>query len=121
MKQPTLEHNEKIARLTFASVFPHYIAKIERKGRNIEDLYQVIEWLTGYNQKAVSEAIEKKISFKEFFENAILTPNAVLIKGTICGYKVQEIENKLTREVRYLDLLVDEIARGKTLEKICRA
>lgn len=119
--KPTPEHNERMAKMTFASVYPLYITKLERKGRTKEELHQVIEWLTGFNEKKLRELIEKKVSFEVFFKNARLNPNAHLITGLICGYRIEEIENPLTRKVRYLDKLVDELAKGKKMEKILRA
>jgi hypothetical protein len=119
--QTTKEHDERIAKMTFASVYPHYVAKVEKKGRTIEELQQVIEWLTGFNSKKLQEQIDQKVSFETFFKNATLNPNAKLITGVICGYRVEEIENKLTQQVRYLDKVVDELAKGKKLEKICRS
>jgi hypothetical protein len=116
----TPEHNEKIAKMTFASVYPHYVTKVERKGRTKEELNQVIEWLTGFDDKKIKELIEENVTFKTFFDKAKLNPNANLIKGVICGYRIEEIENPLTRQVRYLDKLVDEIAKGKKMEKILR-
>ena len=118
--QTTLEHNEKIAKITFESVFPHYITKVEKKGRTKEELLEVIEWLTGYNESKIQELIDRKVTFKEFFENAKLNPNAYLITGMICGYRIEEIENPVTRQIRYLDKLVDELAKGKKIEKIKR-
>jgi len=119
--QTTKEHDERIAKMTFASVYPHYVAKVEKKGRTVEELQQVIEWLTGFNSKKLQEQIDQKVSFETFFKNATLNPNAKLITGVICGYRVEEIENKLTQQVRYLDKVVDELAKGKKLEKICRS
>ena len=116
----TPEHNERLAKMTFASVYPLYINKIERKGRNIQELDQVIKWLTGFDKFKLNELIEQKVTFKDFFEQANLHPNAELIKGVICGYRIEEIQNPLTKKVRYLDKLVDELAKGKTLEKILR-
>ncbi|GAA4314534.1 DUF2200 domain-containing protein [Nibribacter koreensis] len=116
----TPEHDAKIARLTFASVYPHYVTKVEKKGRTKEELHQVIEWLTGYAEKELQEQIDQKVAFITFFQNAKLNPNAHLITGVICGYRVEEIENPLTQQVRYLDKLVDELAKGKKLEKILR-
>ena len=116
----TPEHNERIAKMTFASVYPLYINKIERKGRNIQELDQVIEWLTGFDKSKLNELIEQNITFNEFFNQAKLNPNAPLIKGVICGYRIEEIENPLTKKVRYLDKLVDELAKGKALDKILR-
>jgi hypothetical protein len=116
----TPEHNERIAKMTFASVYPLYINKIERKGRNIQELDQVIEWLTGFDKPKLIELIEQNVTFNEFFNQAKLHPNAPLIKGVICGYRIEEIENPLTKQVRYLDKLVDELAKGKALDKILR-
>ena len=116
----TLEHNERIANMTFASVYPHYITKVEKKGRTKEELHQVIEWLTGFNETKLQELINEKATFEIFFNEAELNPNANLIKGVICGYRVEEIENPLTQQVRYLDKLVDELAKGRKMEKILR-
>lgn len=118
--QTTPEHNEKIAKITFASVFPHYITKVEKKGRTKEELLEVIEWLTGYNENKLQHLIDRKVTFKEFFENAQLNPNAHLITGVICGYRIEDIENPITRQTRCLDKLVDELAKGKKMEKILR-
>ncbi len=117
----TQEHNDRIARMTFAEVYPHYITKVQRKGRTIEELHQVIEWLTGFDEKKLQELIEKKVTFETFFQLAQVHPNAHLITGLICGYRIEEIENQLTQKVRYLDKLVDELAKGKKMEKILRA
>lgn len=117
----TAEHNERIARMTFASVYPHYITKVENKGRTIEELHQVIEWLTGFNAKKLQELIHEKVTFETFFQRAELNPNAHLIKGVICGYRIEEIDNPLTQKVRFLDKLVDELAKGRKMEKILRA
>lgn len=116
----TLEHNERIANMTFASVYPHYITKVEKKGRTKEELHQVIEWLTGFNETKLQELINEKATFEIFFNEAELNPNANLIKGVICGYRVEEIENPLTQQVRYLDKIVDELAKGRKMEKILR-
>lgn len=116
----TSNHDERFAKMTFASVYPLYLAKVERKGRTKEELHQVIEWLTGYNEKKLKELIEKKVTFEVFFQKASINANAHLITGVICGYRVEEIENKLTQQVRYLDKLVDEIAKGRKMEKILR-
>jgi hypothetical protein len=118
--KPTADHNERIAKMTFASVYPHYITKVEKKDRTVQELHQVIEWLTGFNEKDLQNLIEEKATFETFFQKANLNPNAHLIKGVICGYRIEEIENKLTREVRYLDKLVDELAKGRKMEKILR-
>jgi hypothetical protein len=116
----TSHHDERIAKMTFASVYPLYLAKVEKKGRTKEELHQVIEWLTGYEEKKLQELIAEKVTFETFFQNASINPNAHLITGVICGYRVEEIENKLTQQVRYLDKLVDELAKGRKMEKILR-
>ncbi|MDX1364933.1 MAG: DUF2200 domain-containing protein [Arenibacter latericius] len=116
----TPEHNERIAKMTFASVYPHYITKVEKKGRTVEELHQVIEWLTGFNVSKLQELINEKVTFETFFQEAKINPNADLIKGVICGYRIEEIENPLTKQVRYLDKLVDELAKGRKMEKILR-
>ena len=117
----TTTHNERFAKMTFASVYPLYVAKIEKKGRTKDELHQVIEWLTGFDNEKLQEQIDNKATFESFFKNAKLNPNAHLITGVICGYRIEEIENPLTKQVRYLDKLVDELAKGKTIEKILRA
>ena len=116
----TAEHNERMAKLTFSSVYPHYVTKVEKKGRTIEELHQVIAWLTGFDKNTLQELINEEVTFETFFQKAKLNPNAHLIKGVICGYRVEEIENPLTKQVRYLDKLVDELAKGKKMEKILR-
>lgn len=117
----TPEHNERIAKMTFALVYPHYITKVESKGRTIKELHQVIEWLTGFDEKKLLELIDEKVTFEKFFANAKLNPKAQLITGVICGFRIEEIENPLTKQVRYLDKLVDELAKGKKMEKILRS
>ena len=114
-------HHQRIAKMTFASVYPMYVAKVEKKGRAKDELHQVIEWLTGFDNKKIQELIEEKVTFETFFQQASLNPNATFITGLICGYRIEEIENPLTRQVRYLDKLVDELAKGKSLEKILRS
>ena len=116
----TATHDDRIAKMTFASVYPHYVTKVEKKGRTEEELLQVIEWLTGFDKKKVLELIDKKLSFESFFEKAAINKNAHLITGVICGYRVEDIENPLTQKVRYLDKLVDELAKGRKMEKILR-
>jgi len=116
----TNAHNERFAKMTFASVYPLYLAKVEKKGRTKEELLQVIEWLTGFNNKKLQDLIEKKVTFESFFKEAALNTNAHLITGVICGYRVEEIEDPLTQKVRYLDKLVDELAKGRKMEKILR-
>ncbi|WP_089837940.1 DUF2200 domain-containing protein [Chitinophaga filiformis] len=113
-------HNQRIANMIFASVYPMYVAKVEKKGRTKEELHQVIEWLTGFDDKKLQELIQEKVTFETFFERASLNPNAGLITGVICGYRVEEIENPLTQKARYLDKLVDELAKGRKMEKILR-
>ena len=116
----TSHHDERIAKMTFASVYPHYITKVEKKGRSKEELNQVIEWVTGFDENKMEELIKEKVTFEFFFKNATLNPNAHLITGVICGYRVEEIENSITQQVRYLDKLVDELAKGRKMEKILR-
>lgn len=113
-------HNQRIANMTFASVYPHYVTKVEKKGRTKEELHEVIEWLTGFNNKKQQELINKKVTFEKFFQQASLNPNAHLITGIICGYRIEEIDNPLTKQTRYLDKLVDELAKGRKMEKILR-
>jgi hypothetical protein len=116
----TPKHDEQMAKMTFASVYPHYITKVESKGRTKEELHQVIEWLTGFDEKNLQELIEEKATFEIFFQKAKVHPNADLITGVICGYRIEEIENPLTKQVRCLDKLVDELAKGRKMEKILR-
>lgn len=116
----TSHHDDAFAKMTFASVYPHYVTKIEKKGRSKNELHLVIKWLTGYTDKRLEKLIKDEVTFKEFFRKAKLNPNAHLITGVICGYRVEEIENPLTQKVRYLDKLVDELAKGKKMEKILR-
>jgi len=116
----TPEHDERIAKMTFASVYPHYITKVEKKGRTREELHRVIEWLTGYDEKKVQELIKQEVTFETFFSKAKLNPSAELITGVICGYRIEEIETPLTKQVRYLDKLIDELAKGRKMEKILR-
>jgi hypothetical protein len=114
-------HNQRIAKLTFAGVYPLYVVKVEKKGRTKEELDQVIEWLTGFDKKKQQELIKEKVTFETFFQRASLNPNVHLITGMICGYRVEEIENPLTQQIRYLDKLVDELAKGRKMEKILRS
>jgi len=117
----THHHDERIAKMTFASVYPHYVTKVEKKGRSTEELHQVIQWLTGYDEAMLQKQIEEKATFEQFFQQANLNPNAHLITGVICGYRVEEIENPITKQARYLDKLVDELAKGRKMENILRA
>jgi hypothetical protein len=119
MNNPDVQ-NERIAKMLFSSVYPLYLAKVEKKGRTKDELDQVIAWLTGYNKEQIAHLIAEKVTFKTFFEQASLNPNALLITGMICGYRIEEIENPLTKQVRYLDKLVDELAKGRSMEKILR-
>ena len=116
----TPEHDARMANMTFASVYPHYVTKVEKKGRTKEELHQVIKWLTGFDDALLQKLIDEKVNFADFFERANLNPQAHLITGVICGYRIEEIENPLTQQVRYLDKLVDELAKGKKMEKILR-
>lgn len=116
----TKEHDERIAKLTLKEIYPLYVNKIEKKGRTVKELDQVIHWLTGYTKKDLQRLIKNEASFKQFFAEAELNPNAEMITGTICGYRIEEIETPLTRKCRYLDKLVDELAKGRKLEKILR-
>ena len=116
----TPEHDAKIAQMKFSSVYPHYVSKVEKKGRTKAELHQLLTWLTGYDDDALKQLIDDKVTFETFFANATLNPNAELIKGVICGYRIEEIETPLTKQVRYLDKLVDELAKGKKMEKVLR-
>jgi len=116
----TSHHDDVIAKMIFGSVYPHYVTKVEKKGRSTEELHQVIKWLTGYSDKQLEKLIKAEATFERFFEKAKINPNAHLITGVICGYRVEEIDNPLTQKVRYLDKLVDELAKGKKMEKILR-
>src|SRR5262245_9959706 len=116
--QTTTKHDERIAKMTFASVYPMYIQKVEKKGRTVQELQQVIEWLTGYDESRLETAIQENVTFESFFHDATLNSNAHLITGVICGYRVEQIENPITQQVRYLDKLVDELAKGRAMGKI---
>jgi len=116
----TPEHDQRIAKMIFGSVYPMYVEKVEKKGRTKEELHQVIEWLTGFSNKKLQQLIKDKVTFAEFFKQATLNPNAHLITGMICGYRIEEIETPLTKQARYLDKLIDELAKGRKMEKILR-
>ena len=116
----TPEHHERIAKMTFASVYPHYVTKVERKGRSKAELHQVLHWLTGFNDAELEKAILENLTFEELFAKAKLHPNAPMITGMICGYRIEELDNELTKKARYLDKLVDELAKGRIMEKILR-
>ena len=116
----TPQQHQKMASMLFTSVYPHYVAKVEKKGRTTTELHQVITWLTGFDEDSIFAMLKEKVSFELFFQKATLHPNASKIKGSICGYKVEEIDNPLTQKIRYLDKLVDELAKGKKMEKLLR-
>ncbi len=115
-----LDHDTRVAKLTFSSVYPHYLAKVEKKGRTKAELHQVINWLTGFNERSLQKLIKDQATFEAFFRQAKLNPRASLITGVICGYRVEDIKNPLTQQARYLDKLVDELAKGRAMEKILR-
>lgn len=116
----TEKHNQAIAKMSFASVYPHYVTKVVKKGRTEAELLQVIEWLTGFDKAAVNTLLEEKVNFETFFSRARIQPKAKLITGVICGYRIEELQNPLTRNARYLDKLVVELAKGRKMEKILR-
>lgn len=116
----TSHHDERIANMTFASVYPHYVTKVEKKGKTVQELHTVIHWLTGFDDDKIQELIDEKATFRSFFEQATMHENVGMIKGLICGYRVEEITNPLTQKTRYLDKLIDELARGKKMESILR-
>lgn len=113
--------NTRVFRMAFASVYPHYIAKAEKKGRTKEEVHAIIRWLTGYDEAMLQQQIDSKVDFETFFTQAPrIHPNASKITGVICGYRVEEIEDKLMQRIRCLDKLVDELAKGKAMDKILR-
>ena len=112
--------NQRIAKMVFSTVYPLYLAKVEKKGRTKEELNQVIEWLTGFNELKLTELLKENVTFDTLFQQALLNPGASLITGSICGYRVEDIKDPLTQKVRYLDKLVDELAKGRKMEKILR-
>ena len=116
----TAEHNARVAKIIFGSIYPLYVNKVEKKGRTKEELLEVLEWLTGFNEAKIQLLIEEKVTIEEFFQQATIHPNAPLIKGVICGYRIEEIDNDTTRKARYMDKLVDELAKGRKMEKILR-
>ena len=120
MKKPPPGTAERIAKMTFASIYPHYVTKVEKKGRTVKELHEVIKWLTGYTEKKIKTLIKDEVNFETFFKKCKLNPNAHLIKGVICGYRVEEIEDPLIQQCRYMDKLVDELAKGRKMEKILR-
>ena len=121
MKQPPAGTAERVAKMTFASIYPHYVAKVEKKGRTRKELHEVITWLTGYDEKKLKTIIKDEVDFETFFGKCKLNPNAHLITGVICGYRVEELEDPLIQQTRYLDKLVDELAKGRKMEKILRS
>ena len=120
MKQPPPGTAERIAKMTLGSIYPLYLAKIEKKGRTEEELQRVITWLTGYDSVELATMIDDGVTFETFFGECQLNPNANLITGVICGYRVEELEDPLIRQCRFLDKLVDELAKGRKMEKILR-
>ncbi|MEL6895946.1 MAG: DUF2200 domain-containing protein [Planctomycetota bacterium] len=120
MKQPPPGSEEKIAKMTFGKVYPMYLEKVEKKGRTKDELHVVIEWLTGFDNEKLQQLIDDGVNFREFFDQCELNPNAHLITGTICGYRVEAIENAFIQKVRYLDKVIDELAKGRKMEKILR-
>ena len=120
MKQPPPGTEERIANMTLASIYPLYLEKVEKKGRTKKELNEVIKWLTGYDEKKLKSMIKDETNFGTFFSKCKMNPNAHLIKGVVCGYRVEDIENPFIQKARYLDKLVDELARGKKLESILR-
>jgi hypothetical protein len=113
--------NARIFAMPVASVYPFYIEKVEKKGRTTDELEEVVEWLTGFDDAALQHHLDERTSFEEFFADATLNPNASLITGVVCGVRVEELEDPLMQKIRYLDKLVDELAKGRPMEKILRA
>ncbi|MBX2966444.1 MAG: DUF2200 domain-containing protein [Cyclobacteriaceae bacterium] len=114
------KNNERVYRMSFTSVYPHYVAKAEKKGRTKAEVDEIIFWLTGYDKKALQKHLDDKTDFQNFFAKAKINANASKITGVICGYRIEEIEDKLMRQIRYLDKMVDELAKGRAMEKILR-
>jgi hypothetical protein len=113
---------ERVFALTFAGVYPHYVKKVETKGRTVDELNEVLRWLTGYTQKGLEKVIDKKKTLREFFDEAPkFNPNASLIKGVVCGVRVEDIEDPLMQKIRYMDKLIDELAKGRKMEKVLRS
>ena len=114
--------DDRVFAMSFAGVYPHYVTKAEKKGRSKDEVDEVIRWLTGYTKPGLAKQLEKRTSFREFFEKAPkFNPNAALIKGVVCGIRVEDIEDPLMQRIRYLDKLIDELAKGKKMEKILRS
>ena len=120
MPKTTPEHDARVAKMSFAKVYPLYVDKVEKKGRTKAELHEAIEWLTGFDDKTLAALVDEEVTFETFFERATLHPNAKLIKGVICGYRIEDIENPITRSTRYLDKIVDELTKGRKMEKILR-
>ena len=121
MKKPPPGTRDRIAKMTFSSIYPLYVKKVEKKDRTKKELHQVIKWLTGYDAKKLKSMVKNEVTFEEFFDGAKLNPNAHLIKGVICGYRVEEIEDPLIKKARYMDKLIDQLAKGRKIEKILRS
>ena len=121
MPTTTPEHDERIAKMKFSSVYPHYVPKVEKKGRSEQELREVICWLTGYDEAELESLVGEDVTFGEFLDGCRLNPDANLITGVICGYRVEELEDPFIRKCRYLDKLVDELAKGRKMEKILRS
>ena len=121
MPTTTPEHDERIRVMTVATVWPLYVKKVEKNGRTQAELHEVVEWLTGFDEARIQQLVDEGATFEDFFAQATLNPNAELIKGVICGYRIEDIETPLTRQCRYLDKLVDELAKGQKMEKILRS
>ena len=121
MPVATEAHHRRIAGMTFASVYPHYVAKVEKKGRTQAELQEVLTWLTGFDMTGIQEQIDRKTTFSEFFAEASVNPLSSEVKGVICGYRIEELDNELTRQVRVLDKLVDELAKGRAMHRILRS
>lgn len=118
----TTEKNEKVAKMIFASIYPLYWNRLEKKGRTKEEFHQVLEWLTGFNEKKIQELIDEKVTFETFFQKAKIHPNAHLIKGVVCGYRIEDIadEFEIYKQCRQMEKLIDELAKGRKMEKILR-
>ncbi|MDF1798677.1 MAG: DUF2200 domain-containing protein [Planctomycetota bacterium] len=121
MKQPPAGTAERIAKMTFASIYPLYLARLEKNGRTEAELRQVIEWLTGYDDAQLQDLIDQEATFEAFYGGCKLNPNAHLIKGVVCGYRVEDLEDPFLQKGRYLEKLIDELARGRKMEKILRS
>ena len=118
----TAEKNEKVANMIFASIYPHYLNRLEKNGRTKEEFHQIIEWFTGFNENKLQSLIAEKVTFRTFFEKAKIHENAHLIKGIVCGYRIEEIEDEfeLYKQCRQMEKLIDELAKGRKMEKIMR-